>query len=281
MALSIEQDDALGYLRELLRSYGLEELTDWAYEQVVKGNSPTVIRQLLWEQPAFRRRFKVIFDRQDKGLPAISPAEVLDYERRARQLFQEAGLPPGFYDNPDDFYSFLANDVSLSELNGRIELARSSLYSADQTQRSEMKRLYGLTEGQEISYLLDPSRALPLLQLQFNAARTSATATKSGYGNLSLAEAESLSRAGVSDEQAQSGFGNLVRGRQLFNPLPGYESTEDAISRDEQLTGAFLGNALAEERIRRRAEARVAAFGGGGGFVSDREGFAGLGSTNK
>ena len=38
-----------------------------------------MIRQLLWEQPAFKKRFKVIFDRRDRGLPAISVDEVCDY----------------------------------------------------------------------------------------------------------------------------------------------------------------------------------------------------------
>lgn len=280
MALTDQQDDAYGYLQELLRSYGLEDLSDWAYEQVIQGNSPTVIRQMLWEQPAFKKRFKVIFDRRDKGLPAVSPNEVLEYERRARQLFQEAGLPPGFYDSPDDFYSFILNDVSISELNGRVELARTSIYSADPAQRAEMQRLYGLSEGQEIAYVLDSKRALPLLQLQFNAARTSGAAVRSGYGQLDLTEAESLAKTGLTDQGAQEGFGRLVGGRQLFGALPGLESAEDTITRAEQLSGTFTGDALAAERIRRRAEARVAAFGGGGGFVAGREGFAGLGSSN-
>ena len=282
MAVSgtLEQQDATAYLRGLLRDYGLEELSEWAYEQVIQGNSPTIIRQMLWEQPAFKKRFKVIFDRRDKGLPAISVDEVLDYERKARQMFQAAGLPAGFYDSPDDFYQFLANDVSLTELNSRVELARDYVYRTDATTRAEAQRLYGLTEGQEIAYVLDRNRALPLIQSQFLAAQNAGASRRSGYGQLTLTEAERLASMGIDPARAEQGFGALVQSRQLFDALPGLEQSEDTITRDEQLGAAFGGDAKAREKLDRRGESRVASFKGGGNFVADREGFAGLGSTN-
>lgn len=280
MALNPDQQDAVAYLNELLSQYGLGELSGWAYEQVIAGNSPAMVRQLLWEQPAFKKRFKVIFDRRAAGLPAISVDEVLDYERKARQLFQAAGLPPGFYDSPDDFYQFLVNDVSLSELNSRVEVARDFVYRTDPTTRAEMQRLYGLTEGQEIAYVLDRNRALPLIQSQFLAAQNAGVARRSGYGQLTLTEAERLAALGIDPNRAEQGFGALVASRQLFGALPGMENAEDAISRDEQLGAAFSGDANARERLERRAEGRVASFKGGGGFVADREGFAGLGTAN-
>lgn len=281
MALDPDQQDAVAYLNELLSSYGLGELSEWAYNQVITGNSPAMVRQLLWEQPAFKKRFKVIFDRRDRGLPAISVDEVLDYERKARQLFQSAGLPTGFYDSPDDFYDFLVNDVSLMELNTRVEMARDYVYKTDPATRAEAQRLYGLTEGQEVAYILDRKRALPLIQSQWLAAQNAGTAVRSGYGQLTRTEAERLAALGIDPTRAQSGFGALVQSRELFGALPGLEQSEDQITRDEQLGAAFGGDAKAQERLTRRGEGRVAAFRGGGGFVSDREGFAGLGSSSK
>jgi hypothetical protein len=280
MALDPESQDAVAYLEELLRSYGLEELAPWAYEQVTSGNSPTMIRQLLWEQPAFRKRFKVIFDRRAKGLPAISVNEVLDYERKARQVFQSAGLPPGFYDTPDDFYSFLVNDISLAELNDRVTIAREYTYNIDATTRAEIQRLYGLTDGDFTAHALDPKRAVPILQNRFTAARTAAASARSGYGQLTLTEAEKLTSLGVDPSQASQGFAALVQSRQLFNALPGMESSESSISREDQLGAAFGGDEKARQRLARRGEARAAAGRGGGGFVADKEGFGGLGSAS-
>lgn len=280
MALDPASQDAVSYLTELLRGYGLEELGPWAYEQVTSGNSPTMIRQLLWEQPAFKKRFKVIFDRRDKGLSAISVDEVLDYERKARQIFQAAGLPSGFYDSADDFYSFLLNDTSLLELNARVEEAKTYIYSTDQSVREQAKRLYGLSDGQEIAYVLDRNRALPLIQSQFQSARNAAAAARAGYRQLTRTEAERLSALGIDTPQATQGFGALVQSQQLFAPLPGMETAEDAITREEQLSGAFGGDAASQKKIARRGELRAAAGQGGGSFVADNQGFSGLGSAS-
>lgn len=283
MALDPDQQDAIAYLTELLRGYGLAELGPWAYEQVTSGNSPTMIRQLLWEQPAFKKRFKVIFDRRDKGLSSMSVDEVLDYEAKAAQLFRAAGLPPGFYDSPDDFHNFLANDVSLSELNERVTIAQNLAYNTPAETRAEMQRLYGMGGadiGAETAYILDPTRALPILQSQFAAAQNASASLRSGYGQLNRTEAERLAALGIDPNRASQGFGALVSSRQLFNALPGMENAEDSISREEQLSAAFGGDATAQARLSRRGESRAAAFASGGNFVSDRDGFSGLGSAS-
>lgn len=280
MALDPESQDAVAYLEELLRSYGLEDLAPWAYEQVTSGNSPTMIRQLLWQQPSFKKRFKVIFDRKAKGLSAISVNEVIDYERKGRQLLQAAGLPKGFYDTPDDFYSFLLNDISLSELNDRVNIAKEYTYNIDATTRAEIQRLYGLTDGDFTAHALDPQRAIPILQNKFMSARTAAASTRSGYGQLTVTEAERLTSLGVDPASASQGFAALVQSRQLFNALPGMETAETSITREDQLSAAFGGSETARQKLARRGETRAAAGKGGGGFVADREGFGGLGSAS-
>jgi hypothetical protein len=280
MALDPESQDAVAYLEELLRSYGLEELGSWAYEQVTSGNSPTMIRQLLWQQPAFKKRFKVIFDRQAKGLSAISVNEVIDYERKGRQLLQAAGLPSGFYDTPDDFYNFLLNDISLSELNDRVQIAKEYTYNIDATTRAEIQRLYGLTDGDFTAHALDPQRAVPILQNKFTSARTAAASIRSGYGQLDTTEAERLTSLGVDPNSAAQGFAALVQSRQLFNALPGMETAEDEINREDQLSAAFGGDETARQRLARRGETRAASRSAGGGFVSDNQGFGGLGSAS-
>lgn len=280
MALDPESQDAVAYLEELLRSYGLEDLAPWAYEQVTNGNSPTMIRQMLWEQPSFKKRFKVIFDRRAKGLSAISVNEVIDYERKGRQLLQAAGLPKGFYDTPDDFYSFLLNDISLSELNDRVNIAKEYMYNIDATTRAEIQRLYGLTDGDFTAHALDPQRAIPILQNKFTSARTAAASARSGYGQLTVTEAERLTSLGVDPASASQGFAALVQSRQLFAPLPGMETAEASITREDQLSAAFGGSETARQKLARRGETRAAAGKGGGGFVADREGFGGLGSAS-
>src|SRR5437867_2701415 len=100
-------DDAFASLKDLLDRYGLPSLTDWAWQQLVGGKSEAEITLSLYDQPAFQQRFPAIAARRASGLNAITPAEYVSYETQARQMFQAAGFPPSFYDQPDDFTAYL------------------------------------------------------------------------------------------------------------------------------------------------------------------------------
>lgn len=273
-----QQQDGYAYLKSVLSEYGLEELSDWAWQQIVAGNSPTQILQELRKTDAFRRRFRVIFERQAKGLAPLSPAEVIAYERQARQMFMRAGMPPGFYDSNDDFDRFMVNDVSLAELSDRINLGREALYQMDPTTRRQLQSFYGFTEGDMVAWVIDPNLAVPAIARRFQAARTASASIRSGFGGLSREEAERFADLGISPEQAEQGFGTLVQSRELLSSLPGERG--ENIGREQQLA-AITGDATAQQAIERQRSRRVAQFRGGGGFATDKEGFSGLGVADQ
>lgn len=278
-----EQTDAQAYIASFLREYGLESLSDWAWQRIIAGDSPTIIVQELYKRPEFRSRFPAYFARRDRGLAPMSPAQIVDYENRARQLFRQYGIPEGFWDTTEELQEFITNDLSLAELNDRIQLAAQIYFDTDQTAREELHRLYGIsmTPGQEIAFILDEAKALPLIQRQVTAAAISATSRRTTYGPLSAAEAEDLYSLGVTPQQAAQGFSSLATQRELFAPLPGEEFAAGTISRAEQLAAQFGSNTVAQERIIRAAERRVAAFRGRTQFVESREGVLGLGTSNE
>ncbi|HUR18897.1 MAG TPA: hypothetical protein VMZ51_08190 [Acidimicrobiales bacterium] len=278
--------DAFAYLQSLLADYGLEELSPWALEQVQAGHSPTVITQQLYDQPAFQRRFKAIFARRDRGLPPISVSEVLAYERSVRGLFKAAGLPEGFYDSPEDFINFLVDDTSVAELNDRIEQYKTVSYSLDPAARAELMANYGLTEGNLLAYVINPDMALDHIQKSYRerpaiaqriaAARVGAEARAGGFA-LSGEEALNLAQRGIDPASIRGAFGEIAASSELMGTLPG-EVTAN-ISRADQIAAA-TGDVMARERIKRKAQARAAAFSGGGSFATDKAGIGGLGSAN-
>lgn len=273
------QRDALAVIRSVLAEYGLESLSQWAWDQLVGGLSMNEILISMRDRPEFRQRFRAIEERRSAGLTPISPAEVVAYERQASQMMRAAGLPEGFYDQPDDFVRFLAGDVALPELQNRVDLARTAAFEAPAEVKVELQRMYGVNEGDLTAFFLDEKRALPLLQQRYVAAQTSGVAQRTGFGALETFEAERIAALGVSEQEAEQGFGALVRGKELFGVLPG--SREGNISRDEQLSAVFNKDERATQRIERRARSRVAGFSGGGSFATDRSGFAGVDSANR
>lgn len=274
--LSPSQQDGYAYLQRLLDSYGLGSLAGWAHERLVAGDSPEMIRQQLYDRPEFKARFPVIEARRQAGLPPMSVDEILAYEKEAKRIFHRAGLPLGFYDSTPQLQQFMSDDVSLAELSTRIQLATQDYFSTDIQTREELSRLYNLTPGQHLAYILDPDTAIPLIERQWTAAKLSATARRATFGGLSVQEAESLAGLGVTEGQAAAGFGSLASSQPLFSGLPG-EAPDRDISRAEQIGAAFMSDAAAQERIRRRQQQRTASYRGGGGFAASQAGLVGLG----
>lgn len=261
-------NDAIAFMRLYLQSLGLDDpaMITWATRMLVEGASQAQIELELREQPSVRRRFAAVFDREAAGLAPISFADVLAYESQARQFFQEAGLPSGFYDAPEDFRRFIGGDVSLRELSLRVQGGFLALEQGDQTVRDEMQRLYGVgvDQGSLAAWALDEDRAVPTILRQVQAAQIGAAGRPVGF-MLTSAQLESLAAFGVTQAAARAGFAELGTMQGLFGALPG-EGVGD-ITQQQQLGAAFTGDVAAQRAIARRQEERVAQFQTGGGAI--------------
>lgn len=267
--------DAFARLRQILNDYELGDLSTEVEGWVRGGLSANEALLRLYEHPRFKQEFPEIDQRRQNGLAALSPGEIITYRRQARQLFKAAGLPEGFYDTKEDFSKFLANDVSLSELETRINDGYVQVMAAPAEVRQQLEQFYGITAGQMAAYFLDEARAVPTIERQVAAARVGGASVRSGFGQLSTLEAERVASLGVSEQQAQEGFGTLAG----LNTGEMTGQQVDVIGRDTQIDAAFGGNEFARKRIERRQRQDAGNFQGAGGFVSSREGFSGLGSA--
>jgi hypothetical protein len=284
-ALAPGQQDAFDALRGTLHLFGLDdpEMVAWVKQQIIDGTGQSSIMLALYDPATVPgkvvdRMYPEIRGRREANLAPISIQDAVGYRDNAIQLMHAAGLPPEFYDQPEDLARFQIRDVSLVELKSRIDEAAMASTQAPPETRAQLQSLYGVDSGHLTAYYLDPDKAQPVLQKQFAAATLSGTGVRSGYGALDRSQAERLATLGVSSDQAAQGFGQLVQSKELFGALPG-EAGIGVLSRDEQLAAAFGGDAAAQEKIRRTAAARKAMFGEGGGFAAGQKGLAGLGSA--
>lgn len=270
------QRDAKARILSVLAEYGLESLSDFVWQQILQGKSDAEVLQDIRNTPEFKKRFPAIETRTRKGLAPISPGEYVAYERQARQIMRAAGIPEGFYDGLDDFTGFLDRDVSISELNDRIQLGRQAAFEAPADVRAALQRDYGVSEGGLTAFFLDPDRATPILEKQYRAAQIGGASTRTGFGETTREQNERLAGLGITAGQAQEGFGMLSDSKELFTAM---ERGEDNVGRDEQLGAAFEGNAAARRRIEQNRRKRLAKFEGGGGFASSQGGLSGLAQT--
>lgn len=265
-------------MRDVLEPYGLGDLANRAWEYF-QTNQPSEAELLTWirEQPEHELRYPGFKALQNKGR-AINEGDYVSIERQYVQLFRQAGLPSGFYDSPDDFASFISNEVSPQEMSARLDVARIAVYETPPEVRAELSRLYNVGTGDVMAFLLDPTKALPIIQNQFTAAEAGAASQLSGYGALTRGEAERVGLSGRNFDQLTQGFDQLAQSQELFQPIIG-EVGQDSLTREDQLGAAFGGNTSAQRRLERRAKQRAAVFEGGGGFAETNKGITGLSSA--
>lgn len=210
--------DALARLKSLFASYGLpSSLGDWAWGELQNGSSEDEVTLALRDRPEFKARFPAIDARMKAGLSPLSPAEYVAYEQQHRQLMERAGLPPSFYDSPDDVTDFLAKDVSIAELSSRIQTGFIAVKAAPQAVRDEFARLYGVDGDAALAaFVLDRSRSEDALSKVIGGANAAGIGWSYGV-RLDRKQADWFGDQGLSTSTLDQGFARVQSFEQLFH----------------------------------------------------------------
>lgn len=272
-----DEQNAKIRLKALLDQWGLGSLADWAYEQVIVNDlaEDFVLNVLLPDQEAAKARTPGNQLRKDAGLPVLSIGDYVRLEAEMKGQFRQAGLPTGFYDDASDFATLIGNDVSVAELNSRINDGFIDAMNAPADVRQGFAALYGVQGDANLAaYFINPAHALPVLERQEAAAKAYGAASRTGFGALSRAEAEGIAAFGYNEGALQQGFGQLASDMPLFQS---FDAGDQVISREDQLAATFGNNANAARRVAAKRRRQQANFEGGGAVAANNEGFAGIG----
>lgn len=252
---------------DALTEYGLGDLLDLALNEIRASNGQPNFDRLvsnLRKTDQYKQRFQGMELRRQQGYSAISEIEYLDLEKGYRDVMRRAGLPVGFYDDPGDFANYIANNVSAAEISQRVFDGYVAVRQADPQVRTELERLYGVTEGELAAFFLDPQRAEPLIRQQVTTARVGAAAARQGF-DIGRTALERLTALGVDEQGGRQIFETLGAGRELLTSM---DPSEQTLSAEDTAVGLAGGNPDAARRLRQRQQRRVAEFEGGGSFAS-------------
>ncbi len=259
--------DARNTIRAVLATYGLGDLSEYLYGVYARGevdiNNPDALIFSLRGQEAYQKRFAANTARAKKGLAELDPASYLALENDYRRLLQSNGLPPGFYDQTEDFTALLEGDVSPQELQTRVQEGFRAVQDADPEVRRQMQELYGVSEAGLAAYFLDPEKAAPILTRQAEAAKIAARAKEQGRIQLLSATAEEIAARGISAQEAEAGFTAMGLQEGLYTEMMG----EQALTQQEKVGAALGYDVEAQRKLAERKGIRKAAFQGGGSFT--------------
>ncbi len=284
-----------GALASYLESIGLGELFTvdsggnpggWLWQQLQDGVDTEAELYFRLEQTStFRNRFGVIQEQQKraaKGGPGqvMTPAQVLEYESRVRQMMSSAGLPSTFYDQPSDFHKLILSDMSATEVQDRITQAYDYVLAAPPEVRNAFQEFYGVGQGdaQLAAWALDPERTVRDIT---KATRTAYTA---GMGErfdiqISKATAERIADLPKTEAGIVQGMEQIASMSPIFNEGIG----ESGVNLEAGTTGVaavFDASGDANTSIQRRLIQRKALDRSStGGALTTQQGVVGASSS--
>lgn len=272
-------NDATAIIGQLLDQYGLNTpgMQQWMWDEITSGATTDQITLDLQGTNQFKQRFPGIVARQAAGLPPISPADYVSYEDQAKQLENQYGLPQGVLSNPTTIGNFIGQDVSINEVQGRVQQGYNVVQSAPPEVRQAFTAMFGPNgDGALASYFLDPKSNLTTLENQATAANISGVASMGGI-NVSTEDAMRLAQTGVTATQAGNAAQTLEKTAPLFNANVG--ETNDVTAGQQGIEAQFGLSEAATQAVLARQQARQAAFQGGGAPVQDNNGAEGVGAA--
>ena len=258
------RQDALEVMRARFKQYGLGTLADKIKDLAIDGATESTITFALQETPEYKERFKANAVRVKNNLAVLSPSDYLNLEDGYRQVLRSNGLTQ--FSNDEYVSQFIANDVSATELNGRINIAVTRIKNADPSITTTLRDFYGITTPDLVGYMLDPEKNIGTIQKQVSAAEIGAAARNQGLSS-NVNTAEALSAQGITQQQAQQGYASIASILPTAEKLSNiYGATQDIYGQSQAEQETF--NSLASEQRKRQklSATEIGTFGTSSGM---------------
>jgi hypothetical protein len=271
-------------MQATLEKYGLGSMAAWLSGKITSGASMDEIMLDLFNQPEFKAAFPEIEARrkkaQDTGLvqAPISPEDILNYRAQARTMMINYGLPPEFYSQNADFFGLIVGDISLDELNNRLQSVQKRIVTAPPEVRTAFGELYGDNADRALyAFAVDPDKASPALERMIMEAEVGGAGARFGF-DLNVEQMSRAAGYGVDYGQAAQGFSSLAERSGLLDESI-YEDVD--LNLDTGIEAIFGMNAEASKALQRRADERTASTQGAAGGLNEQRGATGLGGAGR
>jgi hypothetical protein len=272
---SKETKDAYALLEEAFRLYGLESLVPVIRGYMEQDLGPEQAKLKLKSEKAYKDRFKGNELRVAKGLNVVSEAEYLELENDYSETLRAYGLNDYFGIATDaatrltrqqKIAEVIGNDISATEFKDRIDTVVTRVNMSDPNIKTELKRLYAITDTDLVKYFLNPVEGSEQLKQKVTVAEISGASITQGLGQTSLGTAEELARLGIDRAEALAGYSKIAQYLPTTEKLSSIYASEDITY--NKTTGEeeeFKGLASAKRKRQTLAARELGAFSGSSG----------------
>lgn len=257
-------------LRAMFEGYGLGSLANFIDKRIMEDASEEVVLLELYEQPEYKMRFPGMGNLRAKKR-TITEGEYMNIEKAMTQTARFFDLPQGFYDNPEDFGKLIGSEVSAKEYQDRLQVGQDLARQMSPSARAQLQEFFNVGEGGITAYVLDPDRALALIQKQAKAAQFVGFGREKGFKLEGMTAAQAEQIAGteayskLSALQMEQALGQAAQLRKTQSRLTGIEG--EVYNEQEALKAVIEGSPEAVLASQQRAQREGARFGGSAGIT--------------
>ena len=274
---AVQVTNARESLRTLLKEFFFDS-EDALIEDVLRAaeedfkiglDSEVIIKKMQdYENPnsIFARRFAGNVALRKQGIEPLDARTYLSQERTYRGYLDAVGLSD--LASRDNFSTWIGGRVSPTEVQGRIDDVFNIWDGADAAFKLDLETalgVNGIMARNEVAkaLLLGPDN----LQKLSRKVATAGVATEARVRGLGVGSAEQLAAAGVTREEARTGFERIRGASPIFQRLSNiYDQASPGATevQSELESEVFLG--MQSQRRKRLAERERAAFSGSSGL---------------
>jgi hypothetical protein len=258
-------------LTAMFEGVGLGSLAKFINKRIMEDASEEAVLLELYDQPEYQVRFPGMKALRAKG-KTITEDEYIKNEKAFEATARFFEIPVGFYDGPEDWGKLIGNLVSPKEYQDRLQVGQDLSRAMSPGVKLQLQELYNIGEGGITAYVLDPDRALAILQKQAKSAQFIGFGREKGLKleGMTAAQAEQIvgteAYSKLSAQQMQTALGQAAQLRQTQSRLTGIEG--EVYNESEALKAVIEGSPEAILASQQRAQREGARFGGGAGITS-------------
>lgn len=200
--------DLMGLFPWMAEIPGIESILQ---QGLIEGLSPEILAQRVRQSPFYLERFPGMAARKAGGLSAISEAEYLALERGYAAQLRTFGATGLITDSKATFAGWIAKDVSVSELNSRLDMAYAAVYDTGSQVKAAFQAFYGIALNDQdiLGYFLNPDEGLSQIEDKVLTAQVGGEALRFGL-SITRVRADELRRAGITPDLAKTGFADVA-----------------------------------------------------------------------
>jgi len=291
-----------GIVQQLVTKAGGQLIAPNAILEVIRGNASSNLGKTPAETAAIDKRIAAEYAAAFPGLADfnknpnaqhMTEIQYNDYGNRIRDTATQYGVPASFL-NQKEIGTLLNGHVSANEFQQRVVDIYNVVQNADQNVRNTLANQYGISSSNLLTYMADPTKALPMMQRQIASAEIGDYASRVGLSGLGesgqnqLAEMAKLAATaggnnlGIGVGQIENSLLTASRDVSLTKATPGAApATVDTNTLIGSQIAGFGGTnqVAAQTEVARAESAKAAPFEKGGGYDASNKGVTGIGSA--